>query len=120
MPEHRPRRKHFAGIAAPEAGAGRRWLFAFNRGVGEVSDQPQRRAIAHAPMRRQRTIVRRLRIAESRVGEPRHDFASPRREKVAYQLEPLAPGWLSARCPIEDGRLKRRLGKRIEDLLAMG
>ena len=77
--------------------------------VGQIGEQMKRRAVAHAPVRRQQAVVRRMRVAEGRAGEPRDDLAPAYREQlVAPAPAAVCPGRRRARIPIEHGGLKGR------------
>ena len=108
-PEHRPRRHDAARLAAPDRGARRSRLA--RRGCRGPTGwrAAQRRAVAHAPVRRQQAVVRRMRLAEGRAGKPRHDFAPADREQVAHQRQPLATGSLHCARPSRDARIERSM-----------
>ena len=109
-----------AGLAAPDCGAGRLVGASGNRAVRQIGQQPQRRAVAHAPVRRQQAVVGRMRIAERRAREPRHDLADGGSQAVPAPAPAAScPACSSQRVPIEHRGLKRRRRKRIGHLVAV-
>ena len=85
--------------------------------VRQIGQEAKRRAVTHAPVGRQQTIVRRARLAERRTRQPRNDLAPAYREQVLDQREPLMSRLLVARWPIEyrglEGRGIQRVGNPI-------
>src|SRR5438445_7679957 len=86
-PDHRPGRKMVAGRAAPDRRA-RIVVGMRDTLVRQIGGEAQRRAVAHAPMSGQQTIVGGLGVAEGCSLQPWRDLVAAEREQVAYKSEP--------------------------------